>query len=112
MTELTTLTHRRYVINRKCYTTEGYTFHNNLFIRTYPAPCRADSTPISHMLESVSITAWIDKIHHNYRLMYLGYGSDFAEAVWVRREETMLIYEDENFTIPIFLYDDHIEDAN
>jgi hypothetical protein len=79
-------------------------FMNNLFMRTYPAQCQPNAPTVSHLLQTISITAWTDHIGTDYILVYLGHGKEFAEAVWVRKEATMLIYENENFTIPVYNY--------
>lgn len=102
--ELIKVTIHRYVIDRKCYLTESYKFINNFFMRTYPAPCTQQSQPLDHIIQSITLTAWSNKVTRDYMLVYLGHGSDFAEAVWVKREKTMMLYSDKNFKIPIFNY--------
>jgi hypothetical protein len=94
-----------YVIGARCYLTEGYRFVNNFYMRTYPAPCSQHAERADHIIQTITLTAWADKIARDYMLVYLGHGNDFAEAVWVRREDTMRLYSNENFSIPIFNYE-------
>ncbi len=96
---------KHYVTNNKCYMTEGYKFINMIFLRTFPSRCIDNSTRVDHLLQTLTLTAWADKIARDYMLVYIGHGSDFAESVWVKREDTMLIRQDTNFSIPIFSYE-------
>jgi len=99
--------YRYFVKDRKCFMTETFIFDSYLIMRTFPARCLPESAPIKHILQTIQTTAWVGRVGPKYMLVYLGYGEEFAEAFWVRKDrlrQDWTVQDYENFSVPVFNY--------